>query len=233
MAVIVAPLTTVLVGMTAGAVMTAPDPPTEAPALMLAIPPLVGRTPASRVMLPKLPKPKVMHASTAAPSHEVETAVTVLPETTTLVGTTAGAETAGVVAAPPRPILPPRRPPAPIKPKVTVAKGPTPSWRQTRLSQVVETAVISAPEILVGVASTPALSPTRPSDPIAPRLKVARGPTPSVIQTASLQEVERDVISGIETDALAVVGGVVMGEPPTPGSKPPTPAPRSRMVPSV
>lgn len=151
----------------------------------------------------------------------------VLPSITVLVGMTAGAVTAGVVAAPPTPTLAPTRPPAPIKPRVTVARGPRPRDRQTRLSQVVETAVISAPETVVGVASAPTLAPIKPFDPIAPRLTVARGPSPSVTHTASLQETDRDVTSGIETDAPAVVGGVVtVGEPPTP-------APRETILPSV
>ena len=70
MAVMVLPLMTVLVGITAGAVI-------EAPAETVANPPLVGRTPASRAIVARLPRPKVMQASTAAPEHEVETAVIV------------------------------------------------------------------------------------------------------------------------------------------------------------
>ena len=198
-AVMVLPLMTVLVGMTAGAV-------TEAPADTVANPPLVGRTPASRVTVPRLPRPKVMQASTAAPEHEVETAVIVLPETVRGVARTAGtviaADATGKVADAPALTRPPSlgRTPAP---RVTVARSPRPKVMQASTAAPehdVETAVMVLPEMVSGVAKTAgtvtaadatgkeALTPalTRPplvGRTLAPRLTVPRGPSPRLIHT--------------------------------------------------
>lgn len=125
----VAPLMTVLVGMTAGAVMAAPIPATEAPALTPASPPLVGRTPALSAIVPRLPRPTVTQASTAAPLHDAETAVMVFPLMTVLVGTTSPlvSDTPGRRVA-----LAPALTRSPLglrasAPRVMVPRGPRPS----------------------------------------------------------------------------------------------------------
>jgi len=193
-AVMVLPLMTVLVGMTAGAVI-------EAPPEIVANPPLVGRTPASSVMVARLPRPKVMQASTAAPEHEVETAVIVLPEIVRGVARTAGtvmaADATGKVADTPALTRPPSlgRTPAP---RVTVAISPRPKVMQASTAAPehdVETAVMVLPEMVRGVAKTAgtvmaadatgrvALTPalTRPpsvGSTLAPSVIVPRGPSP-------------------------------------------------------
>ena len=205
-AVIVLSLITVLVGTTAGAVIVGTDAPREAPPERVANPPLVGRTPAFNVTAPKSPRPKVMQASTAAPVHDVETAVIVLPEIVSGVARTAGAviatEAPGKVALAPALTRPPSlgRTPAP---SVIVAISPRPKVMHASTAAPVhdvETAVIVLPEIVSGVGKTAgtvraadatgreALTPalTRPpsvGSTLAPSVTEPNGPRPRLIQT--------------------------------------------------
>jgi hypothetical protein len=145
---------TVLVGMTAGTVtvgMETPaepltealtvgtdtvgtDAPTEAAPEALITPPLVGRTPASRVTVPRLPRPRVTQTGTTAPVHDVETAVMVLSEMVRGVARTAGtvraAEATGREALRPALIRPPLVGRA-LAPSVTLPRGPRPRLMQT------------------------------------------------------------------------------------------------------
>lgn len=133
-AVMVLPLMMVGVAKIAGTVRAADTTGADADAPAVMRPPLDGRTPAPRVTVAKSPKPKVMQASTAAPVHDVETAVMVLPEIVRGVARTAGtvraADTPGKEALTPALIRPPLVGRA-LAPRVTVPKGPSPRLTQT------------------------------------------------------------------------------------------------------
>jgi hypothetical protein len=146
---------TVLVGMTAGTVTvgietpTEPlpealtvgadsvgtDAPTEPLTEALITPPSVGKTPALAVTVARLPRPKVMQASTTAPEHDVERDVIVLPLIVIGAVRTAGTVTAadpttGREALTPAEMRPPLVGRA-LAPSVTLPKGPRPRLTQT------------------------------------------------------------------------------------------------------
>lgn len=111
-----------------GAVVTAEPPPrTLPPAVTLATPPLLGRTPALRVTVARLPKPRVAQTFKRAPLHDADTAVMVLSFSTILVGTTCPLVSEGRTVA-----LTPALMSAPLEgrasaPIVMVPAGPNPS----------------------------------------------------------------------------------------------------------
>jgi len=203
-AVIVLPLITVGVARTAGMVTAADATGKDALAPAVTTPPLLGKTPALRATVARFPRPKVTHALTAAPEHDVERAVIVLPLITVGVARTAGMVTAadatGTDADAPTVTRPPDgRTPAS---RVTVAMLPKPKVMQastTAAGHDVETAVMVLPEIVRGVAKVAgtvratdatgkeALTPAeiRPSvgRTLAPRETVPRGPRPRLTQT--------------------------------------------------
>jgi len=81
-------------------------------------------------------------------------------------------------------------------PRVTVVEGPTPSARQSTLSQEAVVVVITAPPgsvvgaleaVIAGVTSAPRVI-MLPSEFNAPRVTVAEGPTPRARQTRPLHE---------------------------------------------
>ena len=192
---------------------------TPAAAEAVAIPPLVGRTPASRLTVAMFPRPKVTQALTKAPLHDVETAVIVFPEMVRGVakraGTVTAADAMGKVALTPALARPPSLGKTPA-PRVTVAMFPRPKVTQASMAapeQDVETAVIVLPLIVSGVARTAgtvmaadatgrvALAPalTRPPSlgrTPAPRVTVAMFPRPKVTQ-ASMAAPEHDVETAV------------------------------------
>jgi hypothetical protein len=228
--VIVLPLITVGTARTAGTV-TAADATgadTVAPAVMR--PPLDGRTPASRVTVAKSPRPKVMQASTAAPVHDVETAVIVFPEIVRGVARTAGtvraAEATGRDAL--RPAL--TRPPLvgrALAPRVTVPRGPRPRLTQTlrRPLPVHDcwiAVIVSEPTaVLVGTTVTLVMDGT-PSETMlpsvlrAPRVTVVEGPTPSARQSTLSHEAVVVVITAPPGRVVGTLEAVMAGVTPAP-----------------
>jgi len=175
-----------------------------APREALITPPLLGKTPALRATVARFPRPKVTHALTAAPEHDVERAVIVLPLITVGVARTAGVVTAADATGTDADAPTVTRPPDGITPasRVTVAMLPKPKVMQastTAAGHDVETAVMVLPEIVRGVAKVAgtvratdatgkeALTPAeiRPSvgRTLAPRETVPRGPRPRLTQT--------------------------------------------------
>jgi hypothetical protein len=238
----------------------------EAPALTMAetpaatdavaSPPLVGRTPASRVTVARLPRPKVMQAFIAAPEHDSEVAVMVLPEMTTGVASRAGtvmaADATGKEAVAPTLTRPPLvgRTSAPT---VTVARFPRPKVTQASTAPPehdVESAVMVLPEIVSGVGSRAgtvtaadamgkeALTPALARPPLvgrasAPRLTVPRGPRPRLTHTLRTPLPVHDCWMAVMASPpmTVLVGTTVMLV--IAGVETGTLAPRETMLPSV
>jgi hypothetical protein len=220
--VIVLPLITVGTARIAGTVISADAMGREAltPAVMR--PPLVGRALAPRVTLPRGPRPRLTQTlRRPLPVHDCWIAVIVLEPTAVLVGTTV---TLVMEGTPSETMLP-----SVLRaPRVTVVEGPTPSARQSTLSQEAVVVVITAPPgrvvgtleaVTAGVTPAPMLI-MLPSEFKAPRVTVAEGPTPRARQTRPLHE------------AVVLVMPVMLGTPVTVGVTP-APRPRSRMLPSA
>lgn len=165
-AVIVVPEMIVLVGITAGLVIVesafvAVDRAgrSVAPTLASMRSPelLVGRTPASMLMVPRGPRPRVIQRSSKSPAHEVEIAVIAVPEIVVSVARAAELVIAGVEVVRAALLPPVGSTPTSI---LTVPSGPRPrvTQRSSRSpEQDVEIAVMAVPEIVASVVRTAAL----------------------------------------------------------------------------
>jgi len=122
-------------------------------------------------------------------------------------------------------------------PRVTVVEGPTPSARQSTLSQEAVVVVITAPPgsvvgaleaVIAGVTSAPRVI-MLPSEFNAPRVTVAEGPTPRARQTRPLHE------ATVLVTPEVLGTPVMLGTPVTVGvvAPAPRPRPRSRILPSA
>jgi hypothetical protein len=243
---IVLPEMTIGVGSRAGAVIIGTDAESEALAMLetpapteaVATPPVVGRTPASRVTVAIFPKPKVMQASRAAPEHDLEVAEIVLPEMTIGVGSRAGrvtsAEATGADAVAPTLMTPPVAGRA-SAPRLTVARGPSPRLMHTLRTPLPEqdcsmavmvcppgrTEIVGMIVVLVSAGvETGALTPREtmlPSVFRAPRVTVVEGPTPSAKQSTLSQDAIVVVITSPPGRVVGTLGAVMTGmRPPAP-----------------
>lgn len=251
-AVIVVPEMIVLVGITAGLVIVesafvAVDRAgrSVAPTLASMRSPelLVGRTPASMLMVPRGPRPRVIQRSSKSSAHEVEIAVIAVPEIVVSVARAAELVIAGVEVGGAAEVPPVGRTPTSI---LTVPRGPRPrvTQRSSRSpEQDVEIAVMAVPEIVasvvrtvalvirgaecVGVAESPFPAPTELASVLrAPGLIVVDDSVVIDSQESASQELEvvrmlaPELVVGITEDA--VVEAVS-----------PIPAPICTMLPSV
>lgn len=240
-AVIVVPEMIVLVGNTAGLVIVesafvAVDRAgrSVAPTLASMRSPelLVGRTPASMLMVPRGPRPRVIQRSSKSPAHEVEIAVIAVPEIVVSVARAAELVIAGVEVGGAAEVPPVGRTPTSM---LTVPRGPTPRVTQRSSSSPaheVEIAVTAVPEIVVSIARAAelvvagvevvraALLPPVGSTPTS-ILTVPSGPRPKVTQRSTRspeQDVEIAVMavpeivaSVVRTVALVIRGAECVG----------------------